>query len=434
MIKDSPKVIFNCKYTYGFNNIDRRKVNQEKVINKINGMFDYYSNEEKRAMSMFDYYTGKLTKDKTMNLVLENGKYATKEDIALRKKQYSKYIQNSNLWQGVISFNNDYLNQNITIEKLEQTLIKNVIPKFFKKCGFVDSKNMSYQIALHTDTDNLHFHFSFIEKKPNYKYGKEMKYRRKGKLTSKEINSMKNQIVHEIEKEKIYTPLLKQTNLENEELKKYFNPKERNYLLRDKKDLILEENILRLGKLLYIKRQGSEGRIKYNSINDKEIINLTRTIKGYLFSNKNKEFKNEYQKFKESLNDINNYFYRINKDNGVRKIILDKSLTDGKKDYVDNYVFNAIVNHANYIFNNEIKKDYKIKEKDIIEEILLKEYLKNKKQSRFNILKNYLSSNSKPIQFKNKYKVEQAIKSINSELEEAQTEFSKLFINNNYEK
>ena len=118
MIKDSPKVIFNCKYTYGFNNIDRRKVNQEKVINKINGMFDYYSNEEKRAMSMFDYYTGKLTKDKTMNLVLENGKYATKEDIALRKKQYSKYIQNSNLWQGVISFNNDYLNQNITIEKL----------------------------------------------------------------------------------------------------------------------------------------------------------------------------------------------------------------------------------------------------------------------------------------------------------------------------
>lgn len=105
-----------------------------------------------------------------------------------------------------------------------------------------------------------------------------------------------------------------------------------------------------------------------------------------------------------------------------------------KKDYVDNYVFNAIVNHANYIFNNEIKKDSKIKEKDIIEEILMKEYLKNKKQSRFNILKNYLSSNSKPMQFKNKYKVEQAIKSINSELEEAQTEFSKLFINNNYEK
>ena len=46
-----------------------------------------------------------------------------------------------------------------------------------------------------------------------------------------------------LEKEKIYTPLLIETNKDIEELKKYFSPKEKNYLLRNKKDLILEEKI-----------------------------------------------------------------------------------------------------------------------------------------------------------------------------------------------
>jgi D-ribose pyranose/furanose isomerase RbsD len=41
-------------------------------------------------------------------------------------------------------------------------------------------------------------------------------------------------------------------------------------------------------------------------------------------------------------------------------------------------------------------------ENRIIEEIVLKEYLKNKKQSRYNILKKYLSNNSNKLKFKNR--------------------------------
>ena len=37
-----------------------------------------------------------------MNLVIENDSYATKEEIALRKKRFVKYAEKSNLWQGVI--------------------------------------------------------------------------------------------------------------------------------------------------------------------------------------------------------------------------------------------------------------------------------------------------------------------------------------------
>ena len=431
----SPKVIFNSIFTLALNNPDSKYKNHSKSIKRVQKMYDYYTNEEKQAMSMYDYYTGKLTKENTMNLVIEDGTFATEKEVEKRKKLAVKYLDNSNLWQGVLSFNNDYLNENIDIHKLEKELATNILPKFFRKCGFKDTNKMFYQLALHTDTDNLHFHFSFMEKVPNYEYAKnKVGYRRTGELSQNEIDFLKAQVIHTIEKEKIYTPLLKETNKDIEELKKYFSPKEKNYLLRDKKDLILEEKILRLGQLLYKERYDNDSKIKYGSIKDKEIINLTKDIKNYLFSKNNGNFKLEYNKFKESLNKINNYFYKINEDNNIKDIVVDTTLTDSKNKYIDNYIYNAIVNYANYNYKRESKNITKIKENDIIQEIILKHYLDNKKQTRKNILKTYFTNTNSNQKFRNKQEIENAIKSINDEMTEAQKEFSKLFISNDYTK
>ena len=431
----SPKVIFNSIFTLALNNPDSKYKNHSKSIKRVQKMYDYYTNEEKRAMSMYDYYTGKLTKEDTMNLIIEDGTFATEKEVEKRKKLAVKYLENSNLWQGVLSFNNDYINANIDIHKLEKELATNILPKFFKRCGFKDTNKMFYQLALHTDTDNLHFHFSFMEKEPNYIYHKnKIGYRRSGELSQNEIDFLKSQVVHTIEKEKIYTPLLKETNKDIEELKKYFSPKERNYLLRDKKDLILEEKILRLGQLLYKERHDNDSKIKYGSIKDKEIINLTKDIKNYLFSKNNDNFKLEYNNFKESLNKINNYFYKINEDNNIKDIVVDTTLTDSKNKYIDNYIYNAIVNYANYNYKKESKNITKIKENDIIQEIILKHYLDNKKQTRKDILKTYFTNTNSKQKFRNKQEIENAIKSINDEMDEAQKEFSKLFISNDYTK
>lgn len=431
----SPKVIFNSIFTLALNNPDSKYKNHSKSIKRVQKMYDYYTNEEKRAMSMYDYYTGKLTKENTMNLIKEDGTFATEKEVEKRKKLAVKYLENSNLWQGVLSFNNDYINENIDIHKLEKELATNILPKFFKRCGFKDTNKMFYQLALHTDTDNLHFHFSFMEKEPNYIYHKnKIGYRRSGELSQNEIDFLKSQVVHTIEKEKIYTPLLKETNKDIEKLKKYFSPKERNYLLRDKKDLILEEKILRLGQLLYKERYDNDSKIKYGSIKDKEIINLTKDIKNYLFSKNNDNFKLEYNNFKESLNKINNYFYKINEDNNIKDIVVDTTLTDSKNKYIDNYIYNAIVNYANYNYKKESKNITKIKENDIIQEIILKHYLDNKKQTRKDILKTYFTNTNSKQKFRNKQEIENAIKSINDEMDEAQKEFSKLFISNDYTK
>lgn len=430
----SPKVIFNSIFTLALNNPDSKYKNHSKSIKRVQKMYDYYTNEEKRAMSMYDYYTGKLTKENTMNLIKEDGTFATEKEVEKRKKLAVKYLDNSNLWQGVLSFNNDYINENIDIHKLEKELATNILPKFFKRCGFKDTNKMFYQLALHTDTDNLHFHFSFMEKEPNYIYHKnKIGYRRSGELSQNEIDFLKSQVIHTIEKEKIYTPLLKETNKEIEELKKYFSPKEKNYLLRDKKDLILEEKILRLGQLLYKERYDNDSKIKYGSIKNKEIINLTKDIKNYLFSKNNDNFKLEYNNFKEFLNKINNYFYKINEDNNIKDIVVDTTLTDSKNKYIDNYIYNAIVNYANYNYKKESKNITKIKENDIIQEIILKHYLDNKKQTRKNILKTYFTNTNSNQKFRNKQEIENAIKSINDEMDEAQKEFSKLFNSNNKE-
>lgn len=417
----SPKVVVMNKYTPSYRNLNFEYSTKQAVYNSTMNMFDYYSDNKKKAFFMLDYFSGKIGKDKEMNIIFENGEYAKKKEIEERKKEYAKYIEDSNIYKLVISFPEGFLEENTDIKNFEKALAKDIIPQFLKKCGFQDMKKMSFQFSLHTNTDNLHFHLSFAEKKPNYlSYGK-IQYRFKGELTPEELSFLKNEILHYIEKEKVFTPLLKETNQELEELKKYFNPKERNFLLRNKDDLILEDKIIKLGELLNERRNNTNQRIKFNSIKDKEIVKLTKDIKKYIFS-KDSDFKEEYINFKNGLKDINNYFIKIAEDNHSK--IVDDTLIKNKTKYFDNYVLNAIVNHANYTYKNP-----KISEENIIQEIIYKEYKKNKRQTRYDILSNYLSSNIRSNQFRNKYKVRQAVKSINDELEEAEKDFDKLFLN-----
>lgn len=422
----SPKVVIMNKYTPSYKNLNFTYDSKQKVYNSTMNMFDYYSDNKKKAFFMLDYFSGKIGKDKEMNIIFENGEYATKSEIEKRKVDYTKYIENSNIYKLVISFPENYLEENVDIKELEKAMAKDIVPQFLKKCGFQDMKKMSYQFSLHTNTDNLHFHLSFAEKSPNYlSYGK-IQYRHNGELTQEELNFFKNEILHYIEKEKIFTPLLKETNQELESLKKYFNPKDKNFLLRNKDDIIMEEKILKLGELINEKRENSNQRIKFNSIKDKEIVKLTKEIKKAIFSKENNNFKDEYNEFKNTLREINEYFTNIAEDNHGK---VDDTLIKNKNKYFDNYVLNAIVNHANYIYRKS-----KIYENDIIGEIVYKEYKRNKKRTRYDILSSFLSSKNKSNQFKNKYQVMQAVKNINYELEEAEKEFEKLFkIDKEYE-
>ena len=251
------------------------------------------------------------------NLILENGNYATKNDVKKIKEDYKKYIENSNLWKGILSFKKEYLDENIDIKTLEQKIAKEVMPQFLKYCGFKDIKNMSYVFSIHTNRKHQpHIHFAFIEKKPNYLYcNNKINYRRKGKITLDEQRYLKRLVELVIEREKYYTPLLKKTNEDIDYLKSYFNPKEKNFILKNISEIYVEEDILKLGELLkeYRERYNqSSGKIKYNSIkNDRlgqEIKTLTKRIKKYLFNDSTSILYSGKKDINNDLQKLNDYF------------------------------------------------------------------------------------------------------------------------------
>ena len=445
MNKDSPKVIFKTKYCLALNSRDNKNNSlnyKESRLKDVNDMFDYFSNEKKKVVGMFEYYMGH-TINENINLVLENGNYATKEDLKKLKLSYKKYIENSNLWKGILSFNSEYLNSNIDIKTLEQKMAKEIMPQFLKYCGFKNIKNMSYVFSIHTNKQHPHIHFAFIEKKPNYLYcDKKVNYRRKGKITIDEQRYLKRLVELVIEREKYYTPMLKKTNEDIDYLKTYFNPKEKNFALKNINEIFIEEKILKLGELLKQYREinfQNSNRVKYNSIKNNnlgtEIKKLTKEIKTYLFNDETSSLFASKKEINEDLKKLNEYFILLDKNNNIKDSNLKNSIVENKEEYINNYIYNSIINHSLYkyehismIVKNKNNID-KVTIEDLIQEIALqnKNNLFNDKQRRKQVLDNYFKGTNIMTKFPNKYKMEKALKNINYEMQKASEEFSKLF-------
>lgn len=447
MNKKSPKVVFKSKYCLALNSRDNKNKSsnyKEDRLKDVDDMVDYFSNEKKKTVGMFEYYMGHTRKE-NYNLILEDGSNATKKDIARIKIEYKKYIENSNLWKGILSFKREYLDENIDIKTLEQKIAKEVMPQFLKYCGFKDIKNMSYVFSIHTNRKHQpHIHFAFIEKKPNFICANnKLGYRRKGKISIDEQNYLKRLVELAIEREKYYTPLLKKTNEDIDYLKSYFNPKERNFTLRNVNEIYIEEDILKLGELIKQYREQNNQtskKVKYNSIKNnelgKEIKSLTKEIKKFLFNDDTSILYASRKDINKDLENLNNYFDELNKNNNIEELTSDNSIVNKKEEYIDNYIYNSIVNHSLYkyehismIVKNKNNID-KITIDDLIQEVAYQNSKRNKyndKQRRKLVLDNYFKGNSSISKFPSKHQMEKALKNINYEMEKASQEFSKLF-------
>ena len=76
----TPKIIFTCKFRFALNNPDNPFKNQsyKKFLKEdVEVMTGYYQDRKKEVIGMIDYYTGSK-QERLVNLVLENGNYATK--------------------------------------------------------------------------------------------------------------------------------------------------------------------------------------------------------------------------------------------------------------------------------------------------------------------------------------------------------------------
>ena len=133
----------------------------------------------------------------------------------------------------------------------------------------------------------------------------------------------------------------------------------------------------------------------------------------------------------------------MNKNNNIKDIVNNNSIVKKKEEYIDNYIYNSIVNHSLYkyehislVVKSRDKKDV-ITLEDLIQEIAFqnsKRLILTDKQRRKMILDNYFKGNDISTKFPSKAKMEKALKNINYEMEKASQEFSKLFNYNEYQK
>lgn len=409
-------IIVRSDFKLALNNNDRNLSSLKKDKQCIKSLLDYYSDDKKSMMSMLDYFTGKINKHENINLILEDGHYATKEEYERRKKYINKQFNNSNVWRLVLSIDKDLVESNIKWKDLEVKLAKEILPNFFKKMGFEDNKKMCYQFSLHMNTKHPHFHIAFMERSPNTRgYDNVLQYRRNGKIQNNCIKYLMNETILCIEREKKFRPLSVNLSKDLEELKKYFNPNDKNFILYDKNNILLEEKILTLGKQLKEINKIKNNKLKYNSIKDEQIIKLTNEIKKELFNDKSLNISKS--EFNKSIHFMNNYLKDISRRNNIKHT--DLSYTINKEKYLDNYIYNVIVNYANKHYKKY--EDKIISSDDILHSIILNVYTKNKNISKKEIVKNSFNSN-----YHIKQETIEAIKNLNREMEEYAEEFFKM--------
>lgn len=440
----SPKVIFIDNPFFAVNNKDNnfllykgKDKNGKRIFKQCKNKTDYsvqaknylfgnkgfmtYSRNEEKAnitlekcnnSNLFDYMMGgkkdisvmEINSMKREQMMMDKfGNFITDNEANKKNFYWSKLFDKSNIHLSVLSFNKDYVDENIGIDNLQKEITTKIMPMFLKQCGYQDPyKTMDWVVALHKafDRNNYHFHIGFIEKKESY-LGTDNKlhFKQRLNLNDKEMNFIKRQSILSIERAKVFTPELIKLNKSFEEFKKYFNPKEKSFSLRNIKDIDLEYKILRLGYLLNQFREHNPKKIKYNSLPKngigKEIRLLTKDIKRDLFNNK--DIQLSQHEINKHIEEINNIFLKIDKDNLISNIgfenAKDSKLIKDKLQKYDNYVLNAIVNNALYVFNNRFSDKLYITINDLLDEAVLLVYLNQKENKKNHILKNSFNNN-----------------------------------------
>lgn len=415
----TPKVVNPSRWVYSKNSPDVKKQDIIKNGKLVEGQVDY-NRRKQEVMLMTDYYTGKLKHKEFKSYLMEDGHNATDDEAKKRSKEYVKAWENSNIYQTILSFDNKFIDENISLNALSKKLMTKLIPQYLKKIGFQDPKKMLYNASLHLDSESGHYHYhiSFAEKEPNYKspstkkYMKP-KYRRRGKIDVEDFRFLKRITTLEIQRDGILNQKRIELNKDIANIKSLFDINNENFILHNIKDLHLQDQIDELSELLKEERKSKKGKIKFNSIKNNKLKQLTKEITKELYSDL---LKDEKEKFESTLEDINKYYQKLNEDNNVKEQILESEESINKRKYVDNFVYNAIIN------NLEKPKKNKLKKEDIIKEIVSKEYTnKNHIPSKKNNIINHLLKKTP------KVKIKRGIYSLKDEMEKATEEFSKTF-------
>lgn len=160
-------------FTNYLNYMDRLKTHAKE--NEYEQYQDYMNNEEK-STGLFTNRNNALTEIEKEQL----------KDI-FKEAQHNGSV----LWQDVISFDNEWLQEIGVVqgtyidEKKLQQATRNAVNEMLKKEGLMDSA--IWTAAIHYNTDNIHIHVATVQTK---------NFRERGKRKPKSIETMKSKVAH----------------------------------------------------------------------------------------------------------------------------------------------------------------------------------------------------------------------------------------------
>ncbi|WNS78825.1 MobP2 family relaxase [Domibacillus sp. DTU_2020_1001157_1_SI_ALB_TIR_016] len=274
-----PAVVIKSKFILAsgsknnFNNylnyMDRKNTHSNE--NDFQNYQDYMSNEEKS--------TGLFTSS--------NDKLSEKEKEDLKSLFEQSQQKGSILWQDVISFDNEWLQENGVLkngfmdeQKMKQAT-RNAVNEMIKKEGLSDSAIWS--AAIHYNTDNIHVHVATVQTK---------NFRDRGKRKQKSIDSMKS---------KVASTILDRSK-ENEKLNEFIREK----VVKTKRDddlLSLKNRVVNRDMVKQFKKIHSmlpeDKRLWAYSMNG--IKNVRPEIDKLTDMYIQRHFKNEFKEFEKQL-------------------------------------------------------------------------------------------------------------------------------------
>lgn len=168
-------------------------------------------------------YATEKQSDEMTAIFTQDANYLQREKVTeLKEKLEQAHKNGSLLWQGVISFDNDFLAAQGLYDQATgrvdqqaiKTVMRDVIPKMIDKEGLSDSA--FWWGNIHLNTDNIHVHFGLSEvqstrEKIFYQPRHRMEYR--GNFSQKTIQKCKSDVFHGLINDKTRSALLRKEQL-----------------------------------------------------------------------------------------------------------------------------------------------------------------------------------------------------------------------------
>ena len=127
---------------------DKKEYSKE-LKKYVLGFYDYSRDENKAHSSMIGYFMGEKKSDDIMiqnkmrreeMAMLKDGTFIKDNMVENMKKDWSKYLENSNTQLAVLSLYQDYVDENINVKDLQKEVATSILPKLFKYCGYENPK------------------------------------------------------------------------------------------------------------------------------------------------------------------------------------------------------------------------------------------------------------------------------------------------------